>query len=477
MTHLWFHAAILRRQAILTATCATLCAAVVLGGCSPSTPLPALRKDVPSAWRNARTGQAQLPGPTPDLDSWWKTFDDSQLNQLITRALNQNLNLQQALLRLRGARALAHRASTQFKPQLSFHTFSQPDPAATTSYYEIGFDAQWELGFFGRGLGRDRIAAADLQAAANDAEAARVSVIAEVARNYVDLRASQRRAQLLQHIVELRRQCMQLGKVRLDLHLESQARVDELESELEQARTDVAAADGDIAQAQQALAVLLAEADPAPEQFGNGPQPTLPDVAFAPTPADLLRTRPEIRAAELHVLRAAGELGIAKADLFPKLALGGTLISSTRVVGDIDRPNKAIPSAGPLIDIPLFDWGARRDAVHARGAALQAASLAYRQAVLEGVADVESALAQWDSARRHAEAAAALVTRTTHATQRTQTLQHVGLADTADAAHTAIVAAQAQLQQSRAEQAQALAYIAVYKSFGGNLPPLQMDVD
>ena len=451
-------------------------AATLLAGCAPTTQLPQLRKDVPAAWRNATAKTDLPPGPVPDLDSWWRTFDDTSLDHLIERALAQNLTLQQAQLRLRGARAMQHRAGTQFKPQLSFHTFSQPDPAATTSFYEIGFDANWEFGFFGRGLANRRVAAADLQAAATDAVAARVSLIAEVARNYVDLRAAQARKHILDRTVALRQQRADLGKLRLHLHLDSQTQVDQLDTDLAQAQADAAEPAQAIVQAQAALAVLLAETEPDASLTAAGPQPALHGVSFAQTPADLLRTRPEIRKAELDVLHAAGELGIARADLYPKLALGGTLISSTRVVGDVDRPNKAVLSVGPLIDIPLLDWGARHNVVDARDAALHAATLAYRQAVLEGMAEAESALAQFQHARAAVAAARQTVAIAERATERARTLQRIGVGDAAQSATAGIADAQAQLQRAQAQHAADLAFIAVYKSFGGNLPPLQMDV-
>lgn len=455
------------RLALASAAC------TVLGACALSTPLPDLHADLPAHWSNAQKDSARL-GPAPNLDSWWHAFNDAQLDALIRRALDQNLTLQQAQLRLRAARAREHLAGTQFAPQLSFHTFSQPDPAATTSFYEIGFDAQWELPFFGRGIGTARVAAADAQSAATQIAAVRVSVTAEVARTYVDLRAAQARAALLDRIVELRRQNLHLARTQLRLHLASKDDVDRAEGELAQARADAAEPQAAIAQAQQALDVLLAQPQPDAEIEAAGPQPVPSNVRFAQTPADLLRTRPEIREAELDVLRAAGELGIARADLWPKLGLGGTLISATRVVGDVDRPNKAVPSGGPMIDIPLFDWGARRDIVTARDAQLQAAVLGYRQAVLEGVAEAESALALWQRDRNRAAAAHTQLTLADNAQVRADTLRRIGLADDADRVRAGIAHAQAQLQASVAQRDAAIAFIAVYKSFGGALPPLVM---
>jgi NodT family efflux transporter outer membrane factor (OMF) lipoprotein len=447
---------------------------VLLGACSVSTPLPDLPKDAPAAWRNAPAESGLPPGPAPDLEHWWHTFGDEQLNRLIERALAQNLTLQQAQLRLVAARALQHKSTTQFDPQVSFHTFAQPDPNGSTGYFEIGFDALWEFGFFGRGLANERIATADLRAAETGIVAARASLIAEVARDYIELRAAQARAELLDSIVALRRQSSELGNLRLRLNLASQSDLDKLDAELAQAQTEAAESAQAIAQTQQGLAVLLAELEPDAALLAAGTQPLLSGVTFAQTPADLLRTRPEIRKAELDVLRAAGELGIAKADLWPKLALGGFLVSSTRTTGDIDRPNKAIGDVGPVINIPILDWGARHDVVNAREAGLSAAVLAYKQAVLEGVAEAESALAQWQRAQRQLEAAGTSVIAAERGAERARKLQRIGLADKTDGATADIGAAQARLGHALAQREAAIAFIAVYKSFGGALPPLQM---
>jgi len=450
----------------------TCAAALLLGACATNTSLPELPRDGPATFRNA-PGE-QPPGPMPDLQNWWHAFNDEQLNRLIERALAQNLTLQQARLRLVAARALHHKSGTQFEPQVSFHTFAQPDPNGSTSYFEIGFDADWEFGFFGRGTGNARVAAADLQAAETDVAAARATLIAEVARNYVDLRAAQARASLLDSVVSSRRQNRELADVRLRLNLATPSDLDKLDVELAQSTSEAAEPAQAIAQTQAALAVLFAEQTPDEDLLAPGTQPQLNNVAFAQTPADLLRTRPEIRKTELDVLRAAGELGIARADLWPKLALGGFLISSTRMVGDIDRPNKAIVGIGPAIQIPIFDWGMRRDVVNAREAGLQVAVLAYKQAVLEGVAETESALAQWQRAQAQLSAAAAFVIAAERGAERTRKLRGIGLADNADAASAQIASAQARLSHALAQRETAIAFIAVYKSFGGALPPLQM---
>jgi len=302
-----------------------------------------------------------------------------------------------------------------------------------------------------------------------------VSVAAEVARNYMDLRAAQARAAILDAIVVQRREKVRLATRLAELQLGTRLDADRAASELAQAQADAAEPAAAIVQAEQAIGVLLAEAAPAAELAVAAAQPQLPPLAIGTTPAELLRTRPEIRKAELNVLRAAGELGLARADLYPKLALGGSLTSSTRMVGDVDRPNKAIPAIGPIIQWPIFDWGARHDVIDARDAALQAAVLAYRQSVFEGVAEAQSAMAQLERQRRRADAGAQSVRALEQAEEGAARLRAVGLADGIDATAAALAADQARLERSLATHDLNLAFIALYKAFGGALPPLDSD--
>jgi NodT family efflux transporter outer membrane factor (OMF) lipoprotein len=453
---------------VLVVSCA------LLDACVGPVPLPPLPQQVAADWHHAPAFDAAL-GPAPNLDTWWHVFGDATLDALIERARAQNLTVAQAQLRLRGARALQHRSATQYKPQVSFHTFAEPDPNGSTSYFEIGFDALWEFGFFGRRQADARVASADAQTAATDVVAARVSIAAEVARHYMDLRAAQARAVLLEGIVAQRREKLRLAQKRVELKIGTRVETDRAEAELAQAMADASEPASASVQAQQMLAVLLADDAPDATLATAAPQPQLPALAIGETPADLLRTRPEIRKAELNVLKAAGELGLARADLYPKLALGGSLTSSTRMVGDIDRPNKGIPAVGPVIQWPIFDWGARHDLIDTREAALQGAVLAYRQTVLEGVAEAESAMAQLDRQQKRVHAGELNERALEHAAQGVVQLRGLGLADAADTANAALAAAQAQLERSLATHDLNLAYIALYKSFGGTLPPLLPD--
>ena len=450
----------------------TLILALASSACMAPVKVPTLPHEVRAGWQEFPASDADL-GPAPDLDGWWRAFNDATLDRLVDAARAQNLSIAQAQLRLRGARALQHRSETQYRPQLSFHTFAEPDPNGSTSYFEIGFDALWEFGFFGRREADARVASADEQTAQTDVVAARVSIASEVARSYLDLRAAQGRAAILDDILAQRRAKLNLAEKLVELHLGTRTDAERAAAELAQAQADANEPEAAIVQAQEALGVLLALPTPDQSLLTSEQQPLLPALAIAETPADLLRTRPEIRKAELGVLRAAGDLGLARADLYPKLALGGSLTSSTRMVGDVDHPNKGIPAIGPLIQFPLFDWGARRDVITARDSALQAAVLAYRQSVLEGLAEAQSALAQLDRQQRRVAANARSVAASGRAAESARKLREIGLADAGDTIATELASAQARLEALLAAHDRNLAFVALYKSFGGTLPPLQ----
>ncbi len=444
----------------------------LLAGCATRTTVPDLPHDVPAAWQTSAAG-----GLKPDLQNWWRAFDDTTLDQLIERALRDNLTLHIAGERLVAARALRHRSRSDFWPNLNFRTYVETAPNARTGYLETGFDASWEFGFFGRGEANRRINLADENNAVVDEAAARASVIAEVARNYIELRAAQARARILDDVLALRRRQVELAQTRLRTHMGSQLELDRSEAELQQAVNEAGEPALTALQTTQALGVLLGTSDAhwSESLQQTATQPTLPRVAIGEAPADLVRTRPEIRRAEQNVLRAAGELGIARADLYPKLGLAFTFISSTAITGDVNRLNDFVPIAGPTVSLPLVDWNARREVVNAREAALSAAVLAYREAVLEGIAEAQSTLAQFEAKSTLVDNAQKSLGLSRRGATSAQALQRIGLGDGLDSASANLALAQSRLQQSLAQRDRALAFIALYKAFGGAMPPLPSD--
>ena len=357
---------------------------VVLSGCATTPPPTTLQRDVPAQWR------------TRLLEDRSVALPDALLERLLQSASQDNLTINIARERLRAARLMSQRSSGEFRPVLAARGAPVANPDNSASFFQAGFDATWELGLFGRSRSSQILASAETRLGDVDLRAARVVVRAEVARTYFALRGQQERMGTLEQSIALAIRLEQLLTRRQTLGLGARSQVDpviELRLGLESAR---AHADEMLSRHAEALALLLGRSEPDADWMRPSDAPQLAVVAeslLEASPADVLRRRPDMLRAELEVQRAAARLGLAQSDLYPSVSIVGSLSAAFRGTGHLRRTPGSLLSIGPTIDIPLFDWGMRRAARDARGAELQAASLAYREAVLESLSDAESALA------------------------------------------------------------------------------------
>lgn len=439
---------------------------LALTGCA-SVPTPHPKVALPAHWRHAAGAQA----PKPDYHQWWHALHDPTLNHLVDQALKANLDLQASVERLRAARVLYQHRFARYKPQLSIKTDEPIDPDASASYFVIGLDASWELPLFGRAKATQQSSEGRLDAAADNLREARVSLVAEVVRDFTQLRASQQRVQLLQKVEQVRQRSLKLARTRVQLGLAAPGTLDGLQSDLADTRVRRLRAEHDVTVAAQQLALLLGRDEPDPAWLKPAPLPVLQGPGPVSVPADLLQTRPGIALARARVMQAAGELGLANADMYPRIGLGAQLVASTDLASYKKDSTNAIGSLGPVIDIPLFDWGMRKAQATAKGHQLKAAVLAYRKAVLAGVADVETALDELKSTQQQARARHDAWKAATQAAQRTGTRHALGLDSTLQT-----LAAQADSDRTRLQLVQAradhvIAYVALYKALGGAADP------
>ena len=439
-----------------------------LGGCI-RTPLPKLDRSMPAHWRSATGAPAR---PPVDLHAWWKAFHDPLLDRLVDQALHDNPDVSIAREHLRAARALYGDRMAPLRPHLGLHTANPIDPDASASYFVIGFDSTWELGLFGRGQATDRIATGHYLDAVATLRAARVSLVAEVVRDLVRLRAAQRQVRLLGHIVEARRRQVALTRKRVQLKLSSEADLAKARAALASARADQAMPRMQAHAAAQQLALLLGRDAPDPAWLKPASLPKLGPHGPVAAPAELLRSRPGIARAEAQVVSAAGQLGIARADMYPRIGLGASMLWSANIASyKHNSGTNAIATVGPLIQIPLFDWGMRVSHKVAQGHLLKAAVLNYRKAVLTGVAEVETALGNLQQQRLREHAIEAACAAWNQAASAQQTRRHLGLSSDLDGADIRIARSRAQIELARARSDRDLAYIALYKALGG-APPL-----
>jgi outer membrane protein, multidrug efflux system len=435
-----------------------------MAGCAA--PLPRLMPPLPAQWHNATAATAAKP---TDPQSWWQAFADPGLDAVVDRALRGNLDVAQAAERLRASRILHAHANARYLPALSARTDEAIDPDASASFFVAGFDASWELGLFGRAEGTRRQAQGDLDASVADLRAAQVTLVAEVVREWIDLRTAQQQEHLLSQVSQARQRQWQWLQVRQRLHLVAPAATDQAQAAFAQALAALAGPRQAINASAQRLAVLLGQNHPDAAWLQAGPPPELGAWRLAGVPADLLRTRPEIARAEADVLRTAGELALTHADLFPSIGLGASMVWAADINNNhrfSNTPN-GIASVGPIISLPLFDWGMRLAATHAKDHELRASVLAYRQAVLQGVAEVETALGSLQQQQQREQDDTRAWQALQRADQSVQTRVRLRLGSPLDRADSQIAAIQAELELADARAGHSLAYVALFKALGG----------
>ncbi len=441
---------------------------LVLAGCAIAPRVPRPHLALPPHYTQAPAATAL--GPAPDLAHWWRSFHDPVLDALVQRALAQNLGLKAAGERLAAARALLGTPRDRHLPSASLYTNEQPTPGSTASYFQIGFDAIWQFGLFGRGESEQRIADGNANLAAADLAAAHAALVAEVVRSYLDLRAAEQRAQLAVDMRRIAWRRARLIAVRVARHLDAPAANAGARAGAAEAAAAVTAAESDAAIARQQLAVLLSDAAPAAALSATGPVPLPPALPPQLPPANLLRTRPDIQRAEAAVLHAAGALGIARSDLYPRLGLGWTATASAQTAGGEIGRLRTIPSFGPIINMPLFDWGLRQAQVRADGHRLKAAVLDYRQTVLAAVGEVEQAYAALRSAQAQAAAAQMSAQAARQAAHAATARSALGLSDGLAAGRAEDTALRARIVASSARAAEGVAWVRLYKALGGASP-------
>lgn len=434
----------------------------LLAGCAAPVDVK-LDKETPDLWRQQLTQKAG----SADLAQWWKSWNDPALNALVDEALAQNLDVAQAVLRLRQQRLLAGASNATFMPVVSAGGKTLQDIAAVDSYFHASIDVSWDLGLFGDSQAARRSADAGVLDAQAQLHAARVALVADVVHRYLDIRQAQvQRGLALSQQQQAQRQ-LKLLQVRQAQRLADTQTLEQQQLQLRGVQAQLTTLDEAQARAAHALAALLGRDRPEPQWLQADAAAALPQLqAIAVLPADLLRRRPDIQSAEAAVEQAAAEVGVSRAALYPRLTLTGSLLFAYNLTRNHRTTSDYIPMVGPQIDIPLFDWGRRRAVADGKELALQASIKAYRQAVLNGIAEAEGALAAIAAQQQRQQAL--LSAQQIHAARdKAQAVrQKLGLSSELTGLDNARASLQTQSELATAKAAEALAYVALYKAVG-----------
>ena len=374
-----------------------------LAGCSTGSPLvqePG-RLAVPLHWSSMGNASSI---PSISLNDWWQQFNDPLLTMLITQALQANTTVRSAQAALQQARALRDIGAAGLSPSLSASGSAQrgkSDGGDTSNSLRAGLDARWELDVFGARPSSLDASEADAQASQASLADVQVSIAAEVALAYIQLRGLQAQLQIARNNLASQQETLQITDWRLQAGLTTTLELEQARAAAEQTSAQLPTLQTSIRQTQLSLALLsgqtpdtlqglVAESRPIPEIAG--------DWALG-IPAQTLRQRPDVRAAEQRIRAALSRVSAADAARYPGFALSGSLGLNAL---SLTSPTRIASALLGSISVPLFDGGAVLAQVRAQEAALEQARVAYEAVVLTAVKDVESALAalQGDRARQ-----------------------------------------------------------------------------
>lgn len=460
-----------------TTVSASLAALIALGGCTAGPDYRAPAPDVPAQWSAAADARAL---DAVVLAEWWRQFHDPLLDALVVDALAANRDLATARAQLREARARRGLAGAQLGPTVdasvtgaSSTGSEQTGGGATRELYSAGFDAAWEPDIFG-GLRRGAEAAqADVDASTETLRDTRVSLAAEVVLNYVDLRTAERRLALTEASVAERRETYDITRWRAQAGLVSELDVAQARTELENAGAALPALRTAVTGAQNRLAVLLGRAPGELRErlAATAKMPLAGGAAAAGIPADVLRMRPDVRAAERRLAAQTARLGEAEAARYPRFNLSGTLGVEALTFSGLDDSGADTRSLLGGVTAPIFHSGRIRANIEIQDARLEQARLAYEAAVLTALQEVEDALVDVANAReRHARLVSATGSART-ALNIAEQRYASGLADFLSVLVSQRTLLTVEIELAGSAGALATAQIQLYKALGGGWSP------
>jgi len=376
----------------------------ILSGCMVGPNFQRPHTTLPADWSEPTVEPRSVAADETELARWWTLFEDPTLIALVDSAVQSNLDLRLAEARIRQARAARGvvaagigptvDASGAYQRSRSSGAGNGKSEGVISNQYQAGFDAGWELDIFG-GVRREIEAAdADLQAALETRRDVLVTLTAEVARNYIDLRAFQQRIAIARQNLAAQKHSADLTRQRFQGGFAGGLDVSNADAQVATTAAQIPLLESAARQSIYSLSVLLGM-DPAALLPELSPPEVIPPAPPSPppgVPADLLRRRPDIRLAEAEFHAATARIGVATADLFPKFTIFGSAgLRSADFSSWFDWTSR-IWAFGPSVSWNVFDMDRTRSNIELQKALQDQSLIAYRQTVLNALQEVENAL-------------------------------------------------------------------------------------
>ncbi|MGZ5076469.1 MAG: efflux transporter outer membrane subunit [Methylobacter sp.] len=463
-----------------------LAATLLLSGCfavGPDYEPPKMA--IPTQW----TETAAVTGA--HADKWWKTFNDPVLDKLIGDAIASNLDLKLALERVKDARALRSATLAAGLPSLDvkssasrrFNNTSSPSgqTGGTSSVgggfgvgnqliniFQMGFDAQWELDFFGGVRRAVEAADATIDVEVENSRAVLVTLLGDVARNYIELRANQQLAATTRDNLHAQQDMLELTQIRQQTGLASMLDVTQAQAQAAATEAQLPNYEALVRQSIHALSVLLGKEPGALtvrlEQQGNIPAAAA--NAISNLPSELLQRRPDIRRAERQLAVANASVGVATAELYPKVNLAAFIGLQNTTITDFTPLGKSWSAAGSLT-LPIFNWGKLNANIKSKKAQFEQVFLTYQSTVLSAFKEVEDALIAYNKEQERHKALAKAVEANRLAVQLADERYRKGLTAFLDVLESQSALYQTQSLLITSESQLSSDWVALYKALGG----------
>lgn len=451
---------------------------ITLSGCAAVGPdyVP-VRPESPEKW------QAQMDGgllaakvDREIMAQWWTIFNDPQLSSLVERAVSSNLDLQTAQARIREARAIRGIRQSELFPVLDGSAAVSKQRSAVSGnkaeefdYYTAGFDAGWEVDFFGGVRRSIEASQADLEAVQENLHHVLISLMAEVAINYVEVRTYQARLNVIDANVKTQKETYDLNHSRYQAGIIDELALQESLRILESSRSIVPVFESGLSVAKNRLAVLLGKppGELESELAGIKPIPGIPETVAIGIPAETLRNRPDVRRAERYLAAQTARIGVATADLYPKFRLFGTIGLESVHSSDFFDWDSRFWSIGPGVSWRIFDAGAILRNIDVQTARQEQALIEYHATVLDAMEEVENALIAYAKEQHRRDALGKAVVAAKRAEVLARERYNAGLVGFFNVLDTqrSLLVLQDELDQSNGDVIANL--VRLYKALGG----------
>ncbi len=463
-----------------------------VGGCAVGPDYHSSTPRTPASWTSPRgSGLTEAAGAE---SAWWTSFNDSELDSLVQRAAQSNPDLRVAEAHLRQARAIRQMTAADLWPTAdvtgSFARAKQsqnqpligslplpPNFPFEYSVYQAGFDASWEIDLFGGRRRALEASGAEWEGSIESRNDLMVSLLAEVARNYVELRGGQLRLEIARRNLKVQEEAVELTRARFQSGIVSELDVTRAASLLASVKAAIPRVETAVHGSMYALAYLLGQqpGELLSELSPSKPIPPAPPEIPIGLPSDLLSRRPDVRRAERQLAAETARIGQAKSDWFPKLSLNGDAGLESVTLGKLFEAGSRFWSIGPTLQWRALDFGRVRAEVQAQTAVQEEALATYEKTVLNSFEEAETAIVTYTQEQSRHEALGEELAENRRSLDLANGLYAAGRVNYLD-----VLDAQRSLYQSEDElaasaEAVSLDLIALYKALGGGWETLARD--